>query len=129
MCLSCAWTTEHAASTLLSQVRRVLKDGGVVCGLYPSGRAVLGMVEAPNAPLRAIPTWDGEPAPFGARWTDAEAKLPEFLVFDSVFRKVAERAGLQCVSLETGREAPTSGPTCVTLFGLMKPFGGERVAV
>ena len=122
LCLSCAWRAESTVSKLFGQLHRVLKEGGVVTGLYPSGRAVLSMDGNPTAPLTVERSWINQPEPFGARWTPAGVSPAEYLVFDSVFRKVVERTGFQCVSLETGNQTPVAGPSCVTLFGLMKPY-------
>ena len=118
LCLSCVWRDRETVAALLAQVFRVLKYGGVACGLYPSGEAVLAMAGVAGAPLRVLAR-STRPAPFGARWTGADED-PEYYVFDVVFKEMVAHSGLVLDTFESNcfGENPVS---CVTLFGLRKP--------
>ena len=119
LCVNTLWNSEQNVLAVWTQVFRVLKQGGKACGIYVSGRPLLGMEEYATIGKQ----WSGAPPVFGGVW-NADSAEPQHLVFDSVFRKVSERVGFNVALLDTGAVTlPTEGHECLTAFGLLKPYG------
>lgn len=117
-CVNALWKSEPSVLAVWTQLFRVLKQGGKACGIYVSGRPLLGTKEYATL----IKQWADKPPVFGGVW-DADGGKSKHLVFDSVFRKVSERVGFNVALLDTGAKTlPTEGHNCLTAFGLLKPY-------
>lgn len=129
--------SEQTAQAVFETAARNLRPGGVFFGVVPDGQQInertreCGVFD--DGHMRVQATWQGPPRPFGSSYTCAVegtvtqgSDVPEFLVYGSVMRALAEQAGLAPVALRgvAGLGASPDG----VLYPLDPPYGPPEAA-